>query len=115
LGLPASDENAIADIQAILTALDPANEAKSLFGQGQFGVLVINNETAQAINNAGGLNQDILQDLFDLGFNEIAVATDDLDNAVTDIVAQDPMPPVEVTVIGIDVNSELMMQHEPMK
>ena len=121
LGLPSSDANAIADIKAILASLDPANQAKSIFGQDQHGVLVIDNGTADAINKAGGLDEAMIQALNNLGINEIDILADSKAAAQTDIVqavAQTPLPPVEVKVIGMAEDPTLhdhLQPHVPAK
>jgi hypothetical protein len=126
LGLPTDDQNAIADIKAILASLDPANSAKPIFDQGQ-GVLVMNNSIANIIHESGGLSSDLVEALQKLGINEIDVLADSAQNGQTNIiqissnsgpVLQTPVMPVEVKVIGMAEDPALhdhLQPHIPVK
>jgi len=103
LGLPSNDIGAIEEIKSILAALDPANEAKPIFGVGH-GALVLDNATAIEIHNAGGLDQAMIQALNNLGINEIDILAESLSAAQFDILSptsQSQPVPVEVKVIGM--------------
>jgi len=125
LGLPVDDVNAIADIKLILAALDPANSAKPIFDQGH-GTLLIDNNTAINIHNAGGLDAGMIELLQRIGINEIDVLADSQSSGQADIiqsavdspVAQTPMMPIEVKVIGMAEDPGLhdhLQPHVPAK
>jgi hypothetical protein len=101
LGLPTNDIGALQEIKSILAALDPANEAKPIFGVGH-GALVLDNATAAEIHAAGGLDQAMVQALHNLGINEIDILSNsnaDQFDIISSTVQSQPMP-VEVKVIG---------------
>jgi hypothetical protein len=75
LGLPADDSTAMADIQAILGAIDPANQAKLVHAgaaQKDFS-LVMSGDLAKAIIDAGGFNATDVANMAKLGINEITL------------------------------------------
>jgi hypothetical protein len=116
LGLPVNDADLMKDIKTILDSLDPANQAKSLFADGQHGALVIDNATANAIHDAGGLDQSMIDSLTQLGIDEIKVLSDIAANGQTDIiapVAQIQPPVVDVQVIGHDTDQILHDHLQP--
>ena len=125
LGLPVDDVDAIADIKKILAALDPANSAKPIFDQGH-GALVIDNNTAMNIHNAGGLDAGMIEALQKIGITEIDVLADSQASGQGDIikpagdtpVAQTPIAPIEVKVIGMAEDPGLhdhLQPHAPAK
>jgi hypothetical protein len=120
LGLPVGDTNAIAEIKSILLGLDPSNQAKPIFDQG-YGALVLTNDMAQRIYDAGGLDAEIVQGLLNLGIKEVDILAGTSQTAQTEIinaVAQSQPVPVEVKVIGQAEDPALydhLQPHTPMK
>lgn len=109
LGLPAADAIAMADIQALLGSIDPANEAKLVHAGSTTKdfALVMSSDIARTIMDAGGFNSTDLANMAKLGINEITLLDDanSLTNAnglfanSTAPVAQTPVVP-EVTILG---------------
>jgi hypothetical protein len=109
LGLPADDQTAMADIQALLGSIDPANQAKLVHAgtaEKAFS-LVMSGDLARTIIAAGGFNDADLVNMSKLGISEITLldsanslaSTGGLFGAVTAPVAQTPVVP-EVTIVG---------------
>jgi hypothetical protein len=70
------DQNIIQEISDLLHSLDPANEAKPIFGVGVSGAMVINSDMANLIHSQGGLSAQLVHALNNIGINEIDVLAD---------------------------------------
>jgi hypothetical protein len=84
LGLTGGNQDAIGEIADLLKSLDPANEAKPIFGVGKSGAMVINSDMANLIHGQGGLSADLVHALNNIGIKEIDIlANNSQDPSVT--------------------------------
>jgi hypothetical protein len=77
------DQHIIQEISDLLHSLDPANEAKPIFGVGVSGAMVINSDMANLIHSQGGLSADLVHALNNIGINEIDVLAGKGEQGVT--------------------------------
>ena len=108
LGLPANDPAAMQDIHALLQSLDPANGAKFIGSSTDNPTVILGMSTdmLHMISSEGGLSNDDISHLKNMGVTEIAVqpdAFDKLGTAETDaakLFANNLHSNVTVSIIG---------------
>jgi hypothetical protein len=116
-GLPHADANAMAEIKALLSSLDPSENAKFISSDDSTAHdvgLVIHGDLANALAESGFFtDQSIMDSLGGLGITEINI----LDNSGTNVhdsvgvVAQSDLAPVDVKIIGQSSDEDDLFGH----
>jgi hypothetical protein len=111
LGLSSNDPSALADLKSILNQLipDSVNPTLKLDGQNNPHLaLLISNDIATQIEQSGGINAEMINQMTKLGINEIDIMANEGDTTHHQIlsedavVAQTPVATVEIKTIGAD-------------
>jgi len=111
LGLSSNDPSALADLKSILNQLipDSVNPTLKLDGQNNPHLaLLISNDIATQIEQSGGINAEMINQMTKLGINEIDIMASAGDTAHHQILSEDavvtqtPVATVEIKTIGAD-------------
>jgi hypothetical protein len=114
LGLPNNDSLALANLKSILNELilDSVHPMLQLNGQNNSHLtLLISNDVAAQIEQLGGINTEMIDQMTQLGINEIdilASAGDATHHQILSqdaVVAQTPVPTIEIKTIGADTDA----------
>jgi hypothetical protein len=114
LGLPSNDPLALANLKSILNELIPDSVHPMLKLNGQNNphlTLLISNDVANQIEQLGGINASMIEQMTHLGINEIdilASAGDATHHQILSqdaVVAQTPVSTIEIKTIGADTDA----------
>ena len=114
LGLPNNDSLALANLKSILNELIPDSVHPMLQLNGQNNshlTLLISNDVAAQIEQLGGISTEMIDQMTQLGINEIdilASAGDAMHHQILSqdaVVAQTPVPTIEIKTIGADTDA----------
>ena len=114
LGLPNNDSLALANLKSILNELIPDSVHPMLQLNGQNNshlTLLISNDVAAQIEQLGGISTEMIDQMTQLGINEIdilASAGDATHHQILSqdaVVAQTPVPTIEIKTIGADTDA----------